>query len=532
MPNININGETAVHNKSVGILTTPDVCLTPPFCVPISYTNIAESKVADQTVKSVKVQGSPVCNQKSTFGISQGDAPGVCAGAGSGTIGQMAQFKQGSQTVSIGGEPAVTNGHLMDSNKVNTGPQPLVQPPAGKAPAGTTTAPPEVATEYSQTINFAGLIGRDADTGLLLARLPYEAYNEKGEAIPGGNGTLSKDGITQPIFTAQSETIKIVLGGDGEWLKFGDVNHEGGGAIEGEGEQSSDSSNKLNMRFFGVDGEGIKGLECKVCIGDKNETHTTDAEGKTPSIKVEASSPLEVSVKKFDGSFKVIDKTTVTPSQATLEYVSPKIVVEVKTELHKGDPGSAASQAPKPTPQDRGDKPVAPKKPTAAPKNTSGKKAIKKDDALKPGRNDKGNPQITFTTKVTNWWNSWAMPSMSLWNVNASAKSLAVSGVKQTGTKGDADAVKKVEKIIEYLENQAGYKYKEGTAATLISMANGTFKHKQGEKPKWDPIGKCYQYVKIALVSNQWVPNADAILGESASTAGARLLAKESLIKS
>ena len=208
----------------------------------------------------------------------------------------------------------------------------------------------------SKSSHFAGLIGRDVDTGQLLARMPYEAYNEKGEPIPGGSGMLSKEGLTDPIFTPQPENIKVVLGGDGKWLKFGDVVHDAGG------EQSGETTNQLNMRFFGVDGEPIKGLECKVCIGDKTETHTTDDEGLLPAITVDAESKLELSVKKFDGSYKVIDKATVTPSYATLEYVSPKIVVEVNTEKHKGDPGSAESQVPQPTAQDRGDKPIAPKK--------------------------------------------------------------------------------------------------------------------------------------------------------------------------
>ena len=523
MGNININGKTAVHAKSDGKLITTDVCLTPPFCVPIPYTNQAESKMTDLGASSVNIQGSPACNSKSNFKISQGDAPGACAGASSGSIGQMAEFITFSNDVMIEGKPAVRNNDKMVSNLKNTAPQPLMQPPAGNAPAGKAEAPKAIESEYSQTINFAGLVGRDVDNGQLLVRFPYEAYNEKGEPIAGGIGMLSKEGLTQPIFTSQPEKIKVVLGGDGKWLKFGDVVHDAGG----EGEQSSETANQLNMRFFGVDGEGIKGLECKVCIGDKTETYTTDEEGLIPAIKVEATSELEVSVKKFDGSYKVIDKATVTPSHATLEYVSPKIVVEVKTEKHKGDPGSAESQAPQPTPQDRGDKPIVPKKPKEIPKNVSGKKPVKKDEALKPGRNKDGNPLTIFTTKITDWWNKWSMPSMNLWNVSAAPMSIAANGGSQAVPKGDADAIKKVEKMIEYLENQAGYKYEddEGTAAVLTSMTKGTFKHKHGEKRERDFIGKCYQYVKVALVSTQWVPNADAILGVSASTAGERLLA-------
>ena len=526
MGNININGKTAVHAKSDGKLITTDVCLTPPFCVPIPYTNQAESKMTDLGASSVNIQGSPACNSKSNFKISQGDAPGACAGASSGSIGQMAEFITFSNDVMIEGKPAVRNNDKMVSNLKNTAPQPLMQPPAGNAPAGTAKAPPAAENEYSQTINFAGMIGRDVDSGQLLARMPYEAYTDKGEPIPGGSGMLSKEGLTDPIFTPQAEKIKVVLGGDGKWLKFGDVVHDAGSG--GEGEQSSESANQLNMRFLGVDGEPIKGLECKVCIGDKTESHTTDDEGLLPAITVDSESKLELSVKKFDGSYKVIDTTTVTPSHATLEYVSPKIVVEVKTEKHKGDPGSAESQAPKPTAQDRGDKPMAPKKAKETPKNISGKKPVKKEDALKSGRNKDGNPQVTFTQKITDWWNSWRLPSMNLWNVSAAPMSLAKNGESQPGPKGDADAIKKVEKMIEYLENQADYLYAkgEGTVAVLTAMTNGTFKHEHGEKKKDDgTIGKCYQYVKVALVSKQWVANATALDGESASSAGPKLLA-------
>ncbi|MBU0620633.1 MAG: DUF4150 domain-containing protein [Gammaproteobacteria bacterium] len=137
--NININGESAVHMGSEGKLTTSDTCMTPPYCVPITYTNLAESKVADQTVSSVKIQGNPACNQKSIFKISQGDSPGCCGGVASGSVGQMTKFIEGSSNVTIGGEPAVYNGLLKTSNAENTDSKPLVQPPAGKAPEGKIT---------------------------------------------------------------------------------------------------------------------------------------------------------------------------------------------------------------------------------------------------------------------------------------------------------------------------------------------------------------------------------------------------------
>ncbi|MDR3391019.1 MAG: DUF2345 domain-containing protein, partial [Sulfuriferula sp.] len=76
---------------------------------------------------------------------------------------------------------------------------------------------------FSQRINFSGLIGRDVDTGQLHERLPYEGYNEKGELI--AKGVLTEEGLTKPIYTAQAEKIKVVLG-DGDWRKFSDVSHK------------------------------------------------------------------------------------------------------------------------------------------------------------------------------------------------------------------------------------------------------------------------------------------------------------------
>ncbi len=92
MSNVLINGLTAVHAGSNGILTTTDVCKTPPFCVPIPYTNIAKSQDAAMTATSVTINGNPVCHFQSNFAVSQGDSPGACGGVVSGTVNGMAEF--------------------------------------------------------------------------------------------------------------------------------------------------------------------------------------------------------------------------------------------------------------------------------------------------------------------------------------------------------------------------------------------------------------------------------------------------------
>ena len=202
MGNININGKTAVHAKSDGKLITSDVCLTPPFCVPIGYTNQAESKMTDMGASSVNVQGSPACNQKSNFKISQGDAPGVCAGAGSGTIGQMAEFITFSNDVMIEGKPAVRNDDKMVSNLKNTAPQPLMQPPAGKAPAGKVSALPEPEKTYSQ------LVVLHDEEGFVLANRPYRAWLGDELLV---EGITDKNGATALLTADAEKNVEIEI---------------------------------------------------------------------------------------------------------------------------------------------------------------------------------------------------------------------------------------------------------------------------------------------------------------------------------
>ena len=220
MGNININGKTAVHAKSEGILTTVDTCMTPPFCIPINYTNIAESKMTDMGATSVKIQDSAACNQKSNFKISKGDAPGCCGGTSSGSTQHMAEFIIGSQDVKICGEPAVRNGDKMISNLKNTDPQPLVQPPAGDAPAGKTTAPTK--GEYSQQVDLSDFIGMDPETGKPVQSLPYVFRDKDGNDLQ--TGQTDKHGDTQRVETLNQEKIVLYVGGE-DWTLSMDCIH-------------------------------------------------------------------------------------------------------------------------------------------------------------------------------------------------------------------------------------------------------------------------------------------------------------------
>jgi hypothetical protein len=108
MGNVVINGLTAVHAGSGGVLNTVDVCKVPNKCRANTFNNVALSSDAAQTAGSVIVNGN---------------------------IKQKAEFITFSNNVFIEGIPAVRQTDLMVSNNRNTPPAPLQQPGAGQPPA-------------------------------------------------------------------------------------------------------------------------------------------------------------------------------------------------------------------------------------------------------------------------------------------------------------------------------------------------------------------------------------------------------------
>ena len=132
MSNVLINGRTAVHAKSGGTVNSPDVCKTPPYGSPSTFTNVAASSDATGTASTVFINGQPACHMDSTFAVSQGDEGGSYGGTTSGTHMGPAEFITGSSNVFIEGKPAVRQGDMMVSNNRNTPPMPLQQP--GGAP--------------------------------------------------------------------------------------------------------------------------------------------------------------------------------------------------------------------------------------------------------------------------------------------------------------------------------------------------------------------------------------------------------------
>lgn len=332
MSNINLCGETAVHMGSKGKLTTSDTCMTPSHCVPITYTNLAESLMADQTAKSVNICGYPACNQDSIFKISQGDAPGCCGGVASGSVGQMTKFIEGLSNVSIGGVAAVCNGLLKTSNAENTDPQPLVQPPAGKAPANTAEAPVAEKDEFSQQFDFSALIGYAPDEvegkKELLETPNYKITDQEGTF--SYSGTLSKQGLTQRIFSPEKKPLIVWLG-EGEWVAQGDHDH---GSPESEDESKEKTTVEFEFVNFAL--AGIPDMDYKFQVDGKDITGKTDAEGAAKALTgIKPDSAIEISVlsKTLKGFRKI---ATVYAGSGDSQYliISPKIRIESATEKH------------------------------------------------------------------------------------------------------------------------------------------------------------------------------------------------------
>jgi len=190
--NVVINGKTAVHKDSGGVLQTVDVCLTTvgTSVVPIAYPNVAKSSDAASTASSVKINGNPACNLKSNFSKSTGDQPGDKKGVASGTTEGKAEFILGSFDVLIEGKPAVRQGDLMISNNKNTPPAPLNQA-GGPKPKGLKVKDKEELIEKENyTAQTALNLHADNDENLVgegQLKVGQGRYNDKRMFLEGTN---------------------------------------------------------------------------------------------------------------------------------------------------------------------------------------------------------------------------------------------------------------------------------------------------------------------------------------------------------
>jgi len=357
-------------------------------------------------------------------------------------------------------------------------------------------------------------------------------------------------------------------------------------------EQSS-AKPALDINFLALDGSPIGKMGVAIRWQGSELLARTDAEGAIPPVEAPPGETLSIAVQRFDGSYKKIGEFCMPSSDGVLTAVSPNIVLETKTEKHEGKPGAAEERIPKPEQGDLGDlsstspepatsnetvpsasgsetaatttatpspqttktetpalrpstKPKAPPKvaePKAKqqavkqPQHISGKEETK--PKLEKGRDENGNPLAIVTQKARDWWNSWRMPTFNLWGGAANSSSAGGSS-PTTPVKVDAVMLTKVKDLLDFAKEQAEYLYTKGTAATLASMADGTFKHEKNEKGNQVSKGLCYTYVKVALSrckivsgivadnkTSQSQSDADHYsMQDSASKAGPALIAK------
>ena len=517
MGNININGKTAVHAKSDGQLITTDVCLTPPFCVPIPYTNQAESKMADMTASSVKVEGNPACNSKSNFKISQGDAPGACAGVASGSIGQMAEFITFSNDVMIEGKPAVRNGDKMVSNMKNTGPQPLQQPPAGDASAGTAKAPAKIEGEFSQQFDFSNLIGFAPGETAVLERLNYEITDK--ENTISITGTLNKQGLTERIYTP-GKTDLIVWLGDGNWKVFSEYDHSGH-----ENEETAKDAATLRFGFVNFARATIPELDYKFTVNGKEYTGKTDETGCAQSLDgISPGSTVDISVLcEKNQTYKKIAAVTADAGETHHTIVSPKIKIESVTEQHTGEA-------------------AAPKAKTNAPaKKKSASKPVPQKTATETNRDKNGNPLATLLeNNLTMLLVKGFLKSYLYWTSAAFSKASATTqgspkinpanhpSMAKEGTPLSKSNLDILQALVKFAEKQVlfdyrgcGAKDKDGVFVrstqavidkytdTLIGNPDFNYTDAKGDhdgsKNATDFAGLCLAYVKVALHQSGYV---------------------------
>lgn len=332
------------------------------------------------------------------------------------------------------------------------------------------------------------------------------------------------------------------------------------------------------INFLGLDGLPIANLDVLIKVGDQEYKKVTDAEGMLPLLQSNAETPIEVSVKRMDGSYKLIDSCTTSSADACWTYTSPAVVLEAKTQLHAGEPGDIETQIPRFEPEDAGvvskepaAEPAAPAVsepavspsyrdegrnqpvPSAAATNTAAapkpasktmpdpqRAAAPKTGASTPlatGRNSKGEPVAVYTEKSRDWWGRWIMGTLHLFGVGTApvAKSTQKAALPvaassaiatfDTSVAFSGSMTDQVKKLIEIATEQTGYEVTGGTHNFLTKEKNGTKKLREYPVKGSDKAkGFCYAYVKIALIRANIINTPPG--NEAASEAGPELLSR------
>lgn len=141
------------HGQWRVVSTKPDVCKTPrgDSTPPVPYPVTADMGTAVMVVASVKLNGCPaVVLDQSKIPQTKGDSPGAAKGVSSGTVGDVCEPLEHSETVFFGGKPMLRHNDEFWMNSRNTIGLIVGQPPPGGVPADEADPPDEPETEEEE----------------------------------------------------------------------------------------------------------------------------------------------------------------------------------------------------------------------------------------------------------------------------------------------------------------------------------------------------------------------------------------------
>lgn len=270
----------------------------------------------------------------------------------------------------------------------------------------------------------------------------------------------------------------------------------------------------FDVRFLDFAGKPIAGLQHKVVTTEKGKRlefpGVSDAQGKGIKMSgMEVLTPLELWIRKDDGTYLRKYKGTVGCEDMSICAVSPHIKIKVGTEIHVGSPGAL------PTKPVAGD-PSVEKRPNAPMTTASGGKLP--DATLSPGRDAMGNPVATATTPSTDANGKSRIPTLGLWSASRSGSASATTTTPQkvlTTTAGTYVDVKKVEAILQTMEQQVTWDWTSlkdtyGTSANMkVAMTAKTFNYSPDTKAAEQFKGQCYSSVKVGLWRSGLVEGVD-----------------------
>ena len=102
-------------------LAFPDICLTPPFAIPIPYPNTSMPMMAIPNQFKHFINGMPSHNLQTIIPLSMGDQAGVMGNPVSGMVMGPTKALQGSSKVIICGSPATRMMGLTGQNGMAPG---------------------------------------------------------------------------------------------------------------------------------------------------------------------------------------------------------------------------------------------------------------------------------------------------------------------------------------------------------------------------------------------------------------------------